>query len=1448
MSIPPSSLTGSQLLPTFAGGALGSESLPASNSLRFDSIASTGFSSHIGGAPFFVGTGLSFQSWLQSCELGSDDSVFPATSAKCALIAASLDALDGIYAAAVSLAGASIPQFLAAAGAGANQSSSKVHMGTADSGSEVHLLTLEAAYDLFRDIGESNFRIVGITGVPSKADITGQLIVDLLHPSSGQLYRVDFGAGHGMKDCPMNLLSVSLLLDIGAVLHFEADNCYIQPPKSSERIPLSRRGGLFQFPLRQALGADEVPPSDSEYSFAVNGWSLLAGDLKLWHRRNRHIPLETLRRIHIENLVDGFNLTGSHNTDCACWTCAQTKLKRRGVPRDKPYGDTATFIGHTVSTDVKEVPYVSIHGYRYVVNFVDHFSRVGLCFFMRTKDEVVDKAKLYVAEMARYGVKIRTIQSDRGSEYYAQEGATRDDRDRALAVLDRFLAQPDINIRHVVTPVEMKERLAEVWFRDHFLAADAMLWEARLSPVFWCDAIAYSQYLFNRTPNAHIGPTTPWSMLSGERARWDRFRVFGSDCYRHRPNNAYAKVPGLPVGQKLIFVGFDSAASGYRVFDPETRNYFSTDNLYFYENFSHRIDALRHHDKRRELLRRGEDQPYIVDDFTDENADAVRNLYLDPDALAPQGDARLLPSLSTPGDATTSPAPILEGATSALPASNLEGARNSSTNGPLSTRSISAELTRGILRQGVIIRPLRLLPVGREASYTPEDHRFLRAMELTSAPIVYQSPCPKKQQHSECRRRYLKYMHATSIIEALELGSTREDLKHDYRHGYLRFPKNESDLPGHIFAAFDFAASNGYTHVLQDVGRRVMRKSFDNETVLAGVFNASQTESHHPARSFHQVLETVYEPEVIVEQLANRELSLRWAEHQMAKVFNSTEAKIDFALAPEPVRYEQTLPEHSMEHALWKAAMDDEMYSMARFEVYRRVPKSAASGRQILGCRWVYKRKFGKNGTITRYRARLVAQGFLQRPFDSFNPDEIFSPVVHKDTLRLFLSVCAAQNLQIFQADVKAAFLQAPLSDRIFMRAPPGYGSVGPDGQEEILELSRAIYGLKQSSAAFWSAMHEHLTSKGFVPLLGDPCLFRKVLPNGKTILVCTYIDDVTYAVSDQATADHFLAELRTRFVIEEGEGKPVDWLLGMAISQDLEAGTVHVNMETAITKLAQGILTPEELVKSRSVRTPMLVTPLKKQSTRTVSAEAFDYLSVVGSLLHVANCVRCDVALSVGILSRHAACPGPAHVTAAKRVVQYLYNTRSLGLTYRRQANLLKTNVPLMYERGQHHQADTGNVPQFFADSDYAADETRRSTMGIVTMLNGGPISWTSTLGKTVALSTCEAEVMAACSAARDALHISRMLQDLQLVPLNYTLQIAEDNSACISQAHAGIRHIRNAKHYEVKLRFLQDLVVQKQIEFVYCPTDEQLADFFTKPLEEEKFTFFRDRIMSSN
>jgi hypothetical protein len=397
-----------------------------------------------------------------------------------------------------------------------------------------------------------------------------------------------------------------------------------------------------------------------------------------------------------------------------------------------------------------------------------------------------------------------------------------------------------------------------------------------------------------------------------------------------------------------------------------------------------------------------------------------------------------------------------------------------------------------------MLRPLRLLAIGKEQLYTPEDQAFLEYAKVRNIPLVFQAPCPKNAS-SAAGRRYMKYMHATSFREAIELGATLDDFRWDYRRGWIRFPKHEPPISGHVFNALELAAEHGHTHALEDAGLLIL-DSEGNKTLLARAFNL-----RGQRESFNRVLETVFEREVILEQLKERELSLRWAEHQMAKVYNSASIKIDFSLAPEPTRFQEVQPEVCAEHERWREAMDDEMAAMVEFGVYRRVPKSAAGTRQILGCRWVYKRKVNKQGQVCRYRARLVAQGFAQRAYDSYNPEETFSPVVHKDTLRLFLSVCAAQNLRIYQADVKAAFLQAPLSERIYMRAPPGYSSVNEGGEEEILELSSAIYGLKQSSACFWTAMNAHLVSKGFVSILGDPCLFKKKLADGKIILACTF-------------------------------------------------------------------------------------------------------------------------------------------------------------------------------------------------------------------------------------------------------------------------------------------------------------------------------------------------------
>ena len=82
-----------------------------------------------------------------------------------------------------------------------------------------------------------------------------------------------------------------------------------------------------------------------------------------------------------------------------------------------------------------------------------------------------------------------------------------------------------------------------------------------------------------------------------------------------------------------------------------------------------------------------------------------------------------------------------------------------------------------------------------------------------------------------------------------------------------------------------------------------------------------------------------------------------------------------------------------------------------------------------------------------------------------------------------------------------------------------------------------------------------------------------------------------------------------------------------------------------------------------------------------------------------------------------------------------------------------------------------------------------------------------------------------------KNALHIAQLLRYLGYASSDRPLQIAEENAACVAQAKSGIRHVRNAKHYQVKLRFLLQHVVDRTVEFAYFPTDYLLSDSMTNP-----------------
>jgi hypothetical protein len=181
---------------------------------------------------------------------------------------------------------------------------------------------------------------------------------------------------------------------------------------------------------------------------------------------------------------------------------------------------------------------------------------------------------------------------------------------------------------------------------------------------------------------------------------------------------------------------------------------------------------------------------------------------------------------------------------------------------------MAADLVHSRLTEGVVLRPLRLLPIGKEAPFTEADSAFLDFALRSHIPVEYYQPCPKSKLS---RERYLKYMLASTLTEALELGATKADLRFDYRRGYIKFPKHESILPGHVFHAQSLAERHGVSHVLKDVGLAVSRSPFVDAS-LANVYKAAAASSTSTTSTswesdFNSMLETLYEPEPSVVEM-----------------------------------------------------------------------------------------------------------------------------------------------------------------------------------------------------------------------------------------------------------------------------------------------------------------------------------------------------------------------------------------------------------------------------------------------------------------------------------------------------------------------------------------------------------------------------------------------------
>lgn len=487
----------------------------------------------------------------------------------------------------------------------------------------------------------------------------------------------------------------------------------------------------------------------------------------------------------------------------------------------------------------------------------------------------------------------------------------------------------------------------------------------------------------------------------------------------------------------------------------------------------------------------------------------------------------------------------------------------------------------------------------------------------------------------------------------------------------------------------------------------------------------------------------------------------------------------------------------------WQAAINAELQALVKAGVYTEVVRP--KDRRVVGSTWAFRQKYGPDGEIEKYKARLCAKGFTQ--VEGLDYNETYAPVVKFDSIRTLLALAAEQDLEIHQMDVKSAFLNADLKEEIYMECPEGFNS----NRNVVWRLNKSLYGLKQASREWYECVEKEFTKLGYTRSEADYSVFYKRVGDC-LIIVAVYVDDMLIFGKDVQVINSLKSELKSIFEMTDlGEAK---WILNMEVIRDRAARTIHLSQRQYVNS----ILTRFQMDDCRPVSTPMEAN-LHLPKLAEAEIEPRLYQSALGSLMYAMLATRPDIAYSVGVLSQQAATPGKLHWSALMRVYRYLRGTADLKLTF---------------QGGSHAKELVG-----FVDADFAGDPVdRRSTTGYTFTLSGGTISWVSKKQRTVARSSTEAEYVAGATATCQAVWLRLLLSELgQLKAGPTTLLI--DNQSAIALARNPVFHGK-MKHIAVQHHFIRQKIQDDVISAEYIPTDDQTADALTKALPRVKHDAF--------
>jgi len=203
--------------------------------------------------------------------------------------------------------------------------------------------------------------------------------------------------------------------------------------------------------------------------------------------------------------------------------------------------------------------------------------------------------------------------------------------------------------------------------------------------------------------------------------------------------------------------------------------------------------------------------------------------------------------------------------------------------------------------------------------------------------------------------------------------------------------------------------------------------------------------------------------------------------------------------------------------------MQEELNQFKRSEVWDIVPKP--EWMNVIGTKWIYKNKSNEHGTVTRNKARLVAQGYTQ--VEGLDFDETFFPVARLESIRLLLGVSCILKFKLFQMDVKSVFLNGYLNEEVYVEQPNVF--VDPSFPNHVYRLKKALYGLKQAPRAWYERLAQFFVHQGYMKGGTDKILFVKD-DNGTLMIAQIYVDDIVFGGMSNKMVQHFIQQMQSEF------------------------------------------------------------------------------------------------------------------------------------------------------------------------------------------------------------------------------------------------------------------------------------------------------------------------------